>query len=237
MAKDQFNSREWLKNILNEDAVFTGFSHESRQLILKHASFRRFLSDQLILDHGQIIEDVYILLNGTLQVGWLQTDGQLKLNNYLVNQSVFNLVAFLQKKPLNYDYFAIGQVEISIIPGAVFLQQLKQQPDAMWHVLQLLSQRMYTLFEQSRYVHTANLIQRIAYHLNRLAIQYGDCQHNTCLIGIRITQQEFAELFGVSRQTLHKNLQFFLEQNILEWNYSQIYILDMAQLEKICELE
>ncbi|MCH4249077.1 MAG: Crp/Fnr family transcriptional regulator [Acinetobacter populi] len=237
MANDQINSKERLKHILSEDAIFTGFSHESRQLILRYASFRRFLSDQLILDHDQIIKDVYILLNGTLQVGWLQTDGQLKINNYIASHSVFNLVAFLQQKPLNYDYFAIGSVEISVIPGQLFLQQLRQQPEAMWHVLQLLSQRMYTLFEQSRYVHTANLIQRIAYHLNRLAIQYGDCQHNTCLIGIRITQQEFAELFGVSRQTLYKNLQFFLEQNILEWSYSQIRILDMAQLRKICDLD
>lgn len=233
----RLSPKQKLQGILVNDDVFQGWSAASQQLILKHTTFRRFLPKQLILQQQQVVDDIYILLSGSMQVGWLQNNGELKISSYFSHSSVFNLVAFLQKKPVNYDYFAIGQVEIGILSGEVFLEQLQQQPQAMWQILNLVSQRMYDLFEQSRYTHTANLTQRIAYYLNKLILQYGQEQDNRCVIELRMTQQEFAESFGISRQTLYKNLQLFLQEKILEWNYSQIHILDVGRLRELLELD
>lgn len=226
-----------LQLILEQDDVFKAFDSDTRQLFLQQVSFRRFLPEQLILGHHQIVDDVYVLINGSLQVGWLQNNGQLKVINYTANYSAFNLVAFLQKKPVNYDFFAVGQVDVALLSGQIFLTQLQQQPQAMWQILQLVSQRMYALFEQTRYTHTANSTQHIAYYLDKLAKQYGKENNNRCLISLRMTQQDFAELFGISRQTLAKNLQPFLKQGILEWSYSQIHILDVQKLRQLCNLE
>lgn len=231
------NARQRLELILEQDDVFKAFASDTQQLLLHQVSFRRFPAGQLILSHQQTVADIYVLLNGSLQVGWLQNNGQLKVVNYTANYSAFNLVSFLQKKPVNYDFFAVGQVDIAVLSGQIFLEQLQQQPQAMWQILQLLSQRMYSLFEQSRYTHTANSTQHIAYYLEQLARQYGKESNNRCSIRLRMTQQDFAELFGISRQTLAKKLQPFLRQGILEWNYSQIHILDIQQLRQLCRLE
>lgn len=231
------NNKHRLALILEQDDVFKAFDQHAQQLLLGQVSFRRFLSGQLILGHQQTVNEIYVLLNGSLQVGWLQPNGHLKVANYTTNYSAFNLVSFLQKKPANYDFFAVGQVDVAVLSGQVFLQQLQQQPQAMWQILQLISQRMYSLFEQSRYTHTANSTQHIAYYLDQLAREYGKENNNHCWIGLRMTQQNFAELFGISRQTLAKNLQPFLKQGILEWNYSQIHILDIQRLRQLCRLE
>ncbi|OTG84193.1 hypothetical protein B9T31_13635 [Acinetobacter sp. ANC 4558] len=227
-----------LKDILARDEVFNKFSQQTQEKMLENVSFKRFFPEQLVLGHQHVVNDIYILINGSLQVGWLKNDGKLKVNNYIVNYTVFNLVAFLQNKPTSYDVFSIGEVHIAILSGEIFLEKLRQEPEAMWQILKIMSHRMYNLFEQSKYIHTANLTQRIAYYLHKLFIQYGVLEDNNIYsISLRITQQDFSELFGITRQTLHKNLKPFLDNKIIEWNYSQIYILDLSKLEEFLKLE
>ncbi|WP_425917829.1 hypothetical protein [Acinetobacter sp. TSRC1-2] len=39
----------------------------------------------------------------------------------------------------------------------------------------------------------------------------------------------------MSRQTLNKQLQYFIQQRIVEWSYSQIRIIDMQRLKQISQ--
>lgn len=55
-------------------------------------------------------------------------------------------------------------------------------------------------------------------------------------IQFKMSQQAFAELLNVSRQTLNKQLQYFIQEHIVEWNYSQIRILDFQRLKQISQL-
>ncbi|WP_084494762.1 Crp/Fnr family transcriptional regulator [Alkanindiges illinoisensis] len=231
------NARQRLSAILQQDAAFSAFSQDAQQALCDQAIVKKFNSGQLLLAHQQVVEDIYVLLKGTLQVGWLQQDGQLKISDYMTQHSVFNLVAVLQHQAVNYDFFSMGQVEIAILPGSVYIQQLRQQPLALWQVLQLMSQRMYGLFEQSRYIQTASLTQKIAYYLNRLYSQYGEVKNHPGLIHLKIRQQDFAEQFNISRQTLHKSLQWFFAEGIIEWNYSQVRIIDLNRIRQLSRLD
>lgn len=228
--------RQQLEVIFTKDPAFNALTPYAQQLLLQQAIFKKFNPGQLLLSHQEVAENIYVLLKGTLQVGWLQQDGQVKVSDYMADHSIFNLVAVLQQKPVNYDFFSVGLVEIAILPGVLYSEQIRQQPLALWQVLQLMSQRMYGLFEQSRYVHTASLIQKVAYYLTKLCVQYGSVENNTCLIHLKIRQQDFAEQFNISRQTLHKTLQWFFTEGIIEWNYSQVRISDMKRLQQLSQL-
>ena len=228
----RLSARQKLENILADDQVFRGLSLAVKQNILQHAQFSRHHAHQQILQQHQCISDVYILLSGTLQVGWLQADGKLIVNDFIRIQSVFNLVSVLQQQALNFDYFAAEHVELAIIPSELFFQLLKNEPEAMWHIIQLLSRRMYAMFEQNRYLRTASLTQRIARHIIKLYEQYG----YQAQIPFKLSQQEFAELFNISRQTLNKHLQLFVQQQIVDWSYSQIRILDLDKLKQMSVL-
>ncbi|TCB52402.1 cyclic nucleotide-binding domain-containing protein [Acinetobacter sp. ANC 4779] len=85
-----------------------------------------FLPQQHILRYQQKLDDVYVLLSGRMQIGWLLSEGEFKVSDYVNMYSVFNLVPFLQQKPLNFDFYAVEQVEVAIISGQVFLEQLQQ---------------------------------------------------------------------------------------------------------------
>jgi CRP/FNR family cyclic AMP-dependent transcriptional regulator len=225
-----------LQQILEEDAVFSGFTAQAQQTLLQQVKYLRFLPQQQILRYQQKLDDIYVLLSGRMQIGWLLGDGEFKVSDYVKMYSVFNLVPFLQQKPLNFDFYAVEQVEVAVISGQVFLEQLQQQPPAMWQIIQLLSERMYGLMEKNRYLQTASINQKIARHLIILGQQAMPLSQTHSTIQFKMSQQDFAELLNVSRQTLNKQLQYFIQQHIVEWNYSQIRILDMQRLKHISQL-
>lgn len=227
--------QEKLKHILHTDDVFHGFSAEAKAQFLAQAYMHRYLPQQHLFNQQQHVDAVYILLSGCIQIGWLQTNGELKINDYIHRHSAFNIVALLQHKVLTYDYFAVGSVEIAYIPATLFLHILKQEPEAMWQLLHLLSYRMYNLFEQQRYLQTGSLEQRIARYLIKMHQQYGERIGDIDMIRFRMSQQEFSELFNVSRQTLNKYVQNFVQSGLIEWNYSQITILDIQRLKQMSQ--
>lgn len=151
-----------------------------------------------------------------MQIGWLLSEGEFKVSDYVNIYSVFNLMPFLQQKPLNFDFSAAEQVEVAIISGQVFLEQLQQQPQAMWQIIQLLRERMYGLMEKNRYLQAARINQKIARHLIILAQQTILLSPPNFPIQFKMSQQNFAELLNVSGQTLNKQLQYFIQERIVE---------------------
>ncbi|WP_349929371.1 Crp/Fnr family transcriptional regulator [Acinetobacter sp. A1-4-2] len=226
---------EKLQQIFGQDAVFSAFNTQSHQTLLQHVKYLRFLPQQQILHYQQKMDDIYVLLSGRMQIGWLLSDGEFKVSDYVKMYSVFNLVPFLQQKPLNFDFYAVEVVEVAVISGQVFLEQLQQQPQAMWQIIQLLSERMYSLMEKNRYLQTASMTQKIARHLITLGQQARPVGQEKSTIQFKMSQQEFAELLHVSRQTLNKQLQYFIQQHIVEWNYSQIRIIDLQRLKQLSQ--
>ena len=200
---------EKLQQIFGQDAVFSAFNAQSHQTLLQHVKYLRFLPQQQILHYQQKMNDIYVLLSGRMQIGWLLSDGEFKVSDYVKMYSVFNLVPFLQQKTLNFDFYAVEVVEVAVISGQVFLEQLQQQPQAMWQIIQLLSERMYGLMEKNRYLQTANMTQKIARHLITLGQQARPVGQEKSTIQFKMSQQEFAELLHVSPANLKQATTIF----------------------------
>ena len=231
------SAKQKLELILMQDELFQGFTSSERQQLLHASKIMRHLPNRQILKGKQQLDYVYILLSGSLQVGWIQANGEMKTNDIIGHSMAFNLVALLQNTPINFDYFTLGNVELALICKDTFFKILQSNAQASWGMMQVLSKRMFNLFEQTRYLKTASLSQRIAIHLLKLNHQYGIKEGQSDLIQFRISQQEFSELFNVSRQTINKYLRHFLDDGLIEWHYSQIRILDRERLEQLSLLQ
>lgn len=215
-------NQQQIFSALQCEPFFKYLDHTMQQRLCEEARLFRYLPEQHIQVQHQ---DIYFLLQGVLHVGWLQLDGEFRSYSYLAAPCLFNLVSGLQQKLLNMDYISITPSVLIQFPSAMILQAVQQKPEMQWQLLNLLSERMFVLLEQQRYVVSTNLNQKIAYKL----LQLLECQQCDLL---RISQQEFADLLHISRQTLHKYLRDFLDLNILTWHYNRLHILDVEQLKK-----
>lgn len=231
-------ARQYFAEVLQQDEVFQAFSDASKQQFLHQARYQHYLPEQALCYQQQTSKDVWVLLAGTLQIGWLQDSGQVKVSHYFNQRSVFNLVALIQNQPMSYDYFAMDRVHIAVLSGELFFHHLKAEPDAMWQILQIMTQRMYFLFQHHHYIHIGDVPQRIAHHLLTLKKQQSPrhTPQNECILAFKMSQQAFAALLNVSRQTLNKHIQNLQKQGILQWHYRHVHILDLASLHKLSQL-
>ena len=203
--------------------------------ILQHLNFQdyrtqikilRFLPQQPLALAEQ---ELYFLLKGQIKMAHLDEQGKLYIYRYIQGVKVLNLVACIQKKPLNYHYFAMSAGLFIHIPQAVFLQALEQHAALKLAVINLLSARLWDELEQQRYQVAANLKQRIAYQLLVMTQQQPQPQ-------IKISQQELADVLHISRQTLHRQLLEFLQLGFIEWRYHQVKILNVVGLQQWASL-
>lgn len=229
--------KQKLKKILNDDDVFKGFNDQSKEKFLAQCSVHRYLPEQIILHQKQHTNQLFILISGTIQTGWLQTNGQIRIHQYLTDSTAFNLAALIQNEPMSFDYFAADRVEIAAIDGSLFVSELQQQPEALWEMLNLMTKRMYRLFKQNHYLKTANLKQKITNHFKIIIESSIPTANNHCSIPFKLSQNEFANMFNVSRQTLNKQLKDLQNEGILEWKYHDIQIFDIKKLKAMSELD
>lgn len=208
-----------IKTLCQQDPIL---QHVDIESCISNIKLIHFLPQQQL----QISEqDVYFLIQGEVKIGHLHADGKMQVYQYLKTAKVFNLVACIQKKPLHYHYFAVRAGQLLHIPQAIFLQQLHHNPQLQAAILEVFSTRLWQSFEQQRYRVAATRQQQIAYQLLHLAEQQSE--HNDV---IDISQQEFADLLQISRQTLHKQLSSFLKFGLIEWRYHQVKLLDRKQI-------
>jgi CRP/FNR family transcriptional regulator, cyclic AMP receptor protein len=207
-----------LKQAWQHEPILQHLALEQYQDQLK---ITRFSTEQQLLLNEQ---DVHFLIQGQIKIGYLRVDGKLQVYQYLQSSTLFNVVACVEKKPLYYHYFAMQAGQILHIPQHIFLQQLQQNTHLQAAVFKLFSARLWQSFEQQRYHVAADLKQHIAYQLLRLA------EMTTRQNYIDISQQQFADLLQISRQTLHKQLIPFLQFGLIEWRYHQVRLLNVTQL-------
>lgn len=213
-----------LENFLQEDAVLQHLDATARQKLKQNMRVIKLLPKQYIRLNGI---DLYILLQGSLTVGELKANGQWQVYHQLQQPKLFNVVACVQKKSLDYEYLSQKAGTLLQISGRFFLQCLQDYPLMAQAVLKLVSYRMWQNFQQQRYIQNHDLKQVIAYYLLQLSHQQTELSNS-----IHMSQQAFADLLHISRQTLHKHLGAFLKLGLIQWRYHKVIILDRVQLEQ-----
>jgi len=137
-----------------------------------------------------------------------------------------------------YLVTAQEQSEIRVIPQEAVLAVAAQNPAFGAEVMRQLSWATWHLMNTIHMLAFFNLPQRVAQVLLNLATMFGiPDQKGGVKLGLRLTQEELAELAGARRETLSTVLQDFREDNILDLRYARIDIKDMEALRNMAGSE
>ncbi|HTE20132.1 MAG TPA: Crp/Fnr family transcriptional regulator, partial [Armatimonadota bacterium] len=126
------------------------------------------------------------------------------------------------------------ETEICVIPQAAVLQAAASNPEFGASLMRQLSWGTWHLMNTIHMLAFYNLPQRVAQVLVNLAVMFGRPDNKGGIkLGLRLTQEELAELAGARRETLSTVLQDFREDDILDLRYARIDIRDMDALQKL----
>lgn len=124
--------------------------------------------------------------------------------------------------------------EVTVIPQAAVLNAAASCPAFAAAIMRQLSWGSWALMKTIHMLEFYNLPQRVAQVLVNLAEMFGrpDERRRGVRLGLRLTQEELAELAGARRETLSTILQDFREDEILDLRYARIDIRDMDALKR-----
>tara|TARA_R110001606_G_scaffold31158_2_gene95407 strand:+ start:879 stop:1544 length:666 start_codon:yes stop_codon:yes gene_type:complete len=198
-----------------------------RGALLGRGQARSFAKGQIIQQRGDTAKEFWYVESGSVQIGRYGVGGRLTLFALLSAGDAFGELAFMGEFPRTVD--AIAGSECTLIRiGDSELQSLMDSDPAITRLLlktmALTVQQAFNLIESSR---NLSVPQRLAQALLQLC---GDQEDGA---EIMATQQDLADLVGVSRVSLGKALTRLQVAGVIEPGYGFLTIRDGAALRDI----
>jgi CRP-like cAMP-binding protein len=202
----------------------------TRETLLAASRIQRHAAGCSLSRRGQPMPELLVVLDGNLQVSMHGSDGRRSILWYLAAGQWVGLIAAIDSRGAVHDLHSHTESVLLHIPHDAFLRALQTDPTLTQSCLNLLCERSRVLYDMQAAESLLPLRARVARMLLMLADQHGRGKQSGIEIDLKLTQEEFADMLGVTRQSLNRELKTLEKQGLISIAYSCITLHDMAQL-------
>lgn len=192
--------------------------------LVRGATERQFENDQIIQQRGSAADGFWLIEEGSVMVGQFMPDGEFRAIALLGPGDSYGELAVFSEKPRVVDAVSRGKSRVRFISARKFLDALGNYPASMRALLGALSYQLQDtlalLAGMRRGTNPARMAELLA---NLAGEQSGPSQ-------VDITQQELAELLGVTRVTANAALAQLQQLRLVERGYGSIIVRDRDRL-------
>ncbi len=143
----------------------------------------------------------------------------------------------LDGKERTADASAIGPSELLFIARPNFMRFLEGHPRVALRLLDVLCSRIRWVSESYEDVVFKRLPNRLAKKLVLLAETFGEARDGGIRIGLRLPQQELANMVGATRESINKQTRTWEAAGLITYQHGHITVLNLARLSEIAESE
>jgi CRP-like cAMP-binding protein len=216
------------------DDVFESLSDAAARKLRDAGTVRVLEEGDRVTDFGESIVRVE---SGLLKLAVSSEERSLAVALFGPNDTICAPLYHSWESDLYYIQ-AQEQTEIRVIPQAAVLKAAAENPQFSAALMRQLSWATWQLMNTISMLSFYNLPQRVSQVLVNLAAMFGrPGDKGGIKLGLRLTQEELAELAGARRETLSTVLQDFREDDILDLRYARIDIKDFDALQKLAGTE
>ncbi len=122
--------------------------------------------------------------------------------------------------------FVFMEGELIVIRIADFNELLMKYPEMTIKVMQIMGKKILDLQERIQGFISKDVQHRLTHVLMKLAAEHGIPQEKGVYISLPITNQDFANMVGTSRETINRTLNEMKKKNLLTADRSGIFIYD-----------
>jgi len=220
---------------LEELAMFVGIAQESRKEITRRVSRRTLAKGELLFNVGDISESLYVLAEGRIRIWTVAASGAEVTLNVLTPGSVFGEIGMLDGSPRTAGASAMAQSVVLILSRAAFFDVLDRDPALARNIISLLCGRLRWTSARMEDATLRQGPQRLARILAHLAEEHGRKTPKGVEIQMKLTQGELAQWTVMSRESLNKLLNRWIDEGVLVQDRGILTITDVEQLEDLSE--
>lgn len=198
------------------------------------------LSETMTLARGDVLfyqgdegDALYGIFDGSIRISLTSPDGKEFTINLMENGDVFGEIALLDGLSRTADARAGRDSRLMRIPRRAFLDLMDQEPRLMRHVIDMLCERIRVTTGEMTDVAFLDLRARLAKRLLDLSLSHGVEEGMGIRIGLTLTQTDVAQMLGVTREAVNKQIQTLVRSGLISMERGTITILARPKLSDI----
>lgn len=175
---------------------------------------------------------MYIVLAGAVKIFVPAIDGREVVLAVHRSGDLLGEMSLLDDEPRSASATTIEETEMFSLRRSDFLKVLNEHPEAQRAIIEVLVERLRATNQSIQDAYLLDVPGRLARRLLLIAHEHGVRTERGTELGLRVSQQELANMIGASRVAVNKQLQAWRQQNIVDVNRQRVTILDEASLER-----
>jgi CRP/FNR family transcriptional regulator, cyclic AMP receptor protein len=207
-------------------ALFQAFP-PNLQVELRAGAIRKTFPDGQFLYHrGDAADGLWLIEKGQVKLGHYDAQGDMQALFIMGPGDSFGEMACIGRFPRVIDAQAMGNAEMLWISDAMLTRAITGSPEVMRELLRIFAVQLQEALDDLISYRNIAAPRRLAQRLLAL----GEGQSAPVRLGI--TQQEMAELIGVSRMTIVSALTNLEQQGLVKRHYRYLMIGDPEALQR-----
>ncbi|MDX8045836.1 Crp/Fnr family transcriptional regulator [Gracilibacillus sp. S3-1-1] len=175
---------------------------------------------------------IYFILSGFIKVYKVDAEGQELVTNILHANEMFPHFGFFEQSPYTETAVTLTDVHLLAVPIKEFELLLLEKPGMAIQTMQIMEEKFLEIQEQLQFMQTQDVFHRVVLMLVRFATELGERKDERQIFFILpITNLEFANMIGVSRETVNRVFNHLKKIEIMSYNRKQILIKDFPSLQ------
>lgn len=219
----------YLKNV----NLFHGMSESQMRAVEERTVMREIRRKEMLYLPGDAGDRVYLLKKGVVKISALTDDAREIILALLKPGEVFGEEAVLDDAPRDHMAEAYEAALICVIPKAEFMNVLRTHPDMAFKVTKLIGFRLRTFRNRVEGLLFKGAPARLARTLLDLARDHGVPDSAGILLPLKLSQQDLANLIGVTRESVNLALTDFRSRGLVESDGRSLRILRPEELGKL----
>ena len=218
--------------ILRKVPLFQSLSDADLEHLSLSLRIQRLKKKQVLFRKGDEGTALYIIKKGKIKIVLSSKAGEEVIPAILSEGDFFGEMSLLDQKPRSADAVTMEESEVFVLNRTDFFSFLQKNENAIKCVLSCLSERLRKtddLLEDASFLTVAG---KLAKKLIELGKEFGMENKNAINIGIKLTQQDIAELIGTTRESINKEMKVLRDKGLISTEGGCIQIIDLDRLKR-----
>jgi CRP/FNR family transcriptional regulator, cyclic AMP receptor protein len=203
--------------------------------LVSYARVVRYRADDNIFLKGSPGSGMMAVISGRVKITAPSPDGKEVILNLINPGEIFGEIALLDGKERTADAVALTDCELLVLERRDFLPFLHARPELCVRLLAILCERLRRTSEQVEEILFLELPGRFARTLLRLTQSHGEKSAGGTRITLPLSQREFGEMVGISREGINKQLHAWQREGWITLDKGEIVIRNMAALRRAAD--
>ncbi len=221
-----------LYSSLRKIPLFESFSQSALEHLSASLRIQKLRKKQVLFRKGDEGTALYVVKKGRIKIVLPSRLGEEVILSIFSEGDFLGEMSLFDRKPRSADAVAMEESEVYVLNRTDFYSLLQQHETAIQCVLSSLSERLRKMNDLLESVSSLSVSAKLAKKLIELGRDFGERNKDVVRIGLRLTQQEMADLVGATRESVNKELKVMRDKGLISTVSGYIQLHDLERLER-----